>query len=181
MSTVSSPTYALLGAALRWASSIGNSELLCVLRAQLPLPRLVRLIAEARAEELDERARRLWMGAEHVVLVRGGEGRSDDPAIAAVGPEDDHLVDVESGADDQGVERVGLVEPGRHLLHDRQPERLEHRQQLAQRDLAAGRGHGHPRQRPRARLGVLGALVLQPDGEFLARGHALEQVGVAVL
>ena len=56
-----------------------RGQLLVELRAQLSLPRLVRLIAEARAEELDERARRLRVGAEHVVLVRGGEGRSDDP------------------------------------------------------------------------------------------------------
>ena len=57
----------------------------------------------------------------------------------------------------------------------RQPEVLEHGQQLAQRDLAAVRRDRHARQRPRARLRVLGQLVLQPDGERLARGDALEQ------
>ena len=36
----------------------------------------------------------------------------------------------------------------------------------------------HARERPRAGLRVLGALVLQPDRELLAGGHALEQLDV---
>ena len=169
-----------------------GAELLLQLRAQLRLALLARVVAEARAEELDELARRLRMGAEDVVLVRGGERRRDDPAVAPVGAQDRDVVVVEARADDQRVERVGLaapapdradrrgearavalaielrvvdedaevvqvgavvaaVEPRRHLLDDRQAERLEHGQQLAQRDLAAVRRDRHARQRPRAR------------------------------
>ena len=63
------------------------------LRAQLGLARLVRGLAEARAEQLDERAAAVFgMGAEHVVLVRGGERRRDDAAVAAVGAQDRDVV-----------------------------------------------------------------------------------------
>ena len=156
------------------------------------------------------------MGAEHVVLVRGGEARRDDSPVAPVGAQDHHVVAAQPCAHDERVQRVGLaapapdgrdrlreplavplavelgvvdqhpevvqvgavvavVETGRHLLHDGQPERLEHGQELAQRDLAAVRRDRHARERPRARLRVGGQLVLQPDGELLARRDALQQ------
>ena len=84
--------------------------------------------------------------------------------------------------EDAEVVQVGAVfaavEPRRHLLDDRQAERLEHGQQLAQRDLAAVRRDRHARQRPRAGLRVLGPLVLEADRERLARGDALQQLDV---
>ena len=98
--------------------------------------------------------------------------RSPSRAQSSCGVVDEHAEVVQVGA------VVTSVEPRRDLLHDGQPERLEHGQQLAQRDLAAERRDRHARQRAGTRLRVLGQLVLQPDRERLARGDALEQLDV---
>ena len=80
-----------------------RGQLLVELRAQLRLARLVRLVAEARAEELDEQRAPSSDGRTSTSFwYARGECRRDDPAVAPVGAQDDHVVASRSaGADDQ--------------------------------------------------------------------------------
>ncbi len=78
------------------------------LRAQLLLARLVGLVAEARAEQLDKRTGGLWMRGEDVVLVSRRERRGNDAAVAAIGAQDHDVVVAQARAHDQRVERVRL-------------------------------------------------------------------------
>ena len=69
-----------------------RSQLLLEGRAQLGLARRAPVVAEARAEQLDQQPGGPRVGAEHVVLVRGGECRRNDAPVAAIGAQDHDVV-----------------------------------------------------------------------------------------